>query len=202
MALLTDQELRAQMARDYAAAFRRAGLAESHAATLGDARALAELQIVAAAQRNGEIGGGGPRPKADKPGAFRPDVLQAAYDEGGFTRPTGDAVKFRSLHARPQTVSERWGYAVARISRILEGAGRAATFEDGLKNATIPALAKRFADLQGWFFTMGAPPPTNGRADPNPFRGLSSKDASRKFMRLVEDICDASTGVLGSWYVK
>ena len=111
-------------------------------------------------------------------------------------------MKFRAIHDRPQNVSERWGYATMRITRILEGAGRAATIEASVKDAQIPALAKKFADLWGWFQTFGGPPPPLGRVDPNPFRGLSPKDASRKFMRLVEDICDQSTGVLGSWYVK
>lgn len=199
--LLTLPELREAMVRDYKRGYLMAGMRESEAKSVAEARAIAELAIVDAARANGDIVENSAKRPKERP-ADRPDVVAQQFAREGLARPSGETLRFRSFHARPQSVSERWGYAVARVRRILEGSGGASTFEQGTKNATMPKLAKEFSDLYGYWLTMFAPPPPMGTVDPNPFRGLSAKDASRKFIRLVEDICDRSTGVLGSWYVK
>jgi hypothetical protein len=106
-----------------------------------------------------------------------------------------------ALYATPQRISERWGYAVARINRILEGAARANNIKAAANGAEYPELATRFAELWSYYLTRTKSPPSKG-SDHNPFRRLSDRDASRKFIRMTEDICDASTGKLGAWYVK
>lgn len=166
-----------------------------------------ELQIVDAARRNGELTGGGQRDTS--PSVIRPDELAAAQAQTGTVLTVdrdpelrGAAHRYRpnALHRNPMAVSARWGAAVARIGRILEGAA-GGTLVDATKNAQIPALAKKWVEVYGFYMTR-ARAPAFGVVDHNPFRGMSDRDASRAFMRAVEDICDKSTGVLGSWYVK
>lgn len=174
---------------------------------------VAELELVAAAARNGELHGGSPDPN---PGAVRPDVLAGAQAATGtrlevdhlekldqqLQRAPERGIRYRpvALHRNPMRESARWGAAVARIGRILEGAA-GSTLAGAVKNAQMPLLARKWSEVYAFYMTRSMPPPAN-RVDHNPFRGMSDRDASRAFMRAVEDICDQSTGVLGSWYVK
>lgn len=113
-----------------------------------------------------------------------------------------DAAPYRPavLHADPTLISEKWGAAVARIARIVEGT-RGATLAEGVSNAEVPKLAARYLETFAFYMTRSKPAPIRG-VDHNPFRGLNDKDASRAFMARVMDICDSSTSVLGHWYVK
>ena len=202
MSLLTPQELREATERDFKAAFRNSG----HVVSDEEVKriALSSLELVEAAERAGHVTTGS-RPKAERnPNAPPRDrtALQDAFADRGVHEASGDRVKYRAIHGRPQMTGERWGYACGRINRILSGIGAATTFGAAVKNAEVPRLAKKFADLWGWFLTRDMPPPPIGKVDPNPFRHLAPSDAGRKFVRLVEDICDESTGVLGSWYTK
>lgn len=198
MKLLTPAELREATERDYRAACERAGAPVDNA--LIRQAAIADLELVDAAYRNGEICG---TPKIDNdPIKERPDLIAQAHQQSGTHDADGKPLRFRALHANPQSVSERWGYATMRMYRIMEGAGRSSSLAGSAANAAIPRLAMKIVELEGNFLTRGAPPPSRGRVDRNPFRGLSDKDAARVYMRLVEDICDESTGVMGSWYVK
>jgi len=204
MPLLTPQELREATVRDFKRAFLASGRVVSDQEV--EKIALASLDLVEAAERVGDVSTA-PKSKVvkdpEEPVVERSkDALHAAFEARGVHQAEGGAVRYRALHGRPQMTGERWGYACGRINRILEGAGMATTFGEAVKNATIPKLAKKFADLYGWFLTRDAPPPPIGKDDPNPFRHLAPKDAGKKFVRLVEDICDESTGLLGSWYVK
>lgn len=106
------------------------------------------------------------------------------------------------LYKNPLEISRRWSAAVARFYRILQGAGKANNPMAAAQGAEHSKLAVRAAETYWYFMTRAAPPPPRGRPDHNPFRHLSDRDASRKFMRIVEDIADASTGVLGSWFTK
>ena len=202
MRLLSDTELREAMVRDYVRAYRAAGVREDEAKSMAESRAVTELLIVDAAKRDGLIGSNRAAKVETASAEPQPDVVGEAYAANGMARANGTTLRYRVMHQRPQHIAERWGYACARINRILEGAGGSPTFEQAVKNATIPKLAAEYADLFGWWLTMTGEAPPPGTPDRNPFRGMSAKDAARKFVRMVEDICDRSTGVLGGWYVK
>lgn len=203
--MLSPQEMVARLTASYLMSYHRAG---RNVSPMDVAReAVAELEFVDAAKRAGD------GTKVDtKPSVPRGDPLKEAQIETGTRlsreRVDIDAVTTDSphrlrpvhLHRNPMTISERWGAATARIARILEGAA-GSTLAGAVANAQIPHLAKQYTETWGYYLTRSKPPPAN-RVDHNPFRGQSDKDASRKFMRLVEDICDKSTGVLGSWFVK
>ncbi len=103
------------------------------------------------------------------------------------------------LHQKAHLVAEQWSHACARIARILEGSGQggAVTTEAATADAEMPKLAAEYLrlwKLYSWLRWCNA--------DWNPFRGLSDRDASRKFMRMVMDICDRSTGRMGGWWVR
>lgn len=107
------------------------------------------------------------------------------------------------LHANPTLISHRWPYAVMRIKRILEGVARSSSLEAAIGQAEYKTLAKEYVELYAFYLTRTRPPPRKG-SDHNPFRNLSDLDASRMFVRKVEDLCDRSTrhAGLGSWYTK
>lgn len=197
MKLLTPTELREATERDYRASFARAG----YALTDEQIRriAMSDLEMVDSARAAGDLAS--QRPATPAPIA-RPNNVAKAHEAAGTHEANGRTLKFRSLDANPQTLGARWGAAVARLARIMEGAGRAATLHGAVSNATVPRLAREWMNAYGYWLTRSAPPPTRGRVDHNPFRGMSDKDASKKLIRIGEDICDRSTGVLGSWYVK
>jgi hypothetical protein len=101
------------------------------------------------------------------------------------------------LHRQAHLVSERWAHACARIFRILEGAGKcgAITTASSVRDAEMPILANEYMrafKLYTWLRYVDA--------DWNPYRGMNESDAAKKFMRVVADICDRSTGRMGPWY--
>ena len=107
----------------------------------------------------------------------------------------------KALWANPRAVNHRWPYAVMRIKRILEGVASTSNIGSALEGAEYKKLAKRYAETYAFYLMKDRPAP-EGRVDHNPFRHLSDEDAFKKFVRMVEDICDASTGMagLGRWY--
>lgn len=204
-ALLTPQQYRERLVASYLGSYRRMyGEVDERAV---ERQVLADIELVEGARRAGDLRDAPRRDPADRPASVRPDLLAAAQAETNTKlskpRDPRDAVPYRPgvTHGNPMLVSARWGAAVARIGRILQGAGRAATFSGAVANAEIPELARRYAELWSFYTTRSAPPRSRGR-DHNPFRELSDQDAARMFMRKCEDICDASTGVLGWWYVR
>jgi hypothetical protein len=143
------------------------------------------------------------RLKQIKDGTLREDLQDLAPGLNltrGDRSATAKAYKPKALYAIPQRISERWGFAVMRIKRVLQGA-KANNIKAATGNAECPKLALEFADLYTYYLTRAKAPPTKGK-DHNPFRHLSDVDAFRVFVRKVEDICDRSTGKLGAWYLK
>ncbi len=201
---LTAHEIRDRMAAGYLESYRRAGMSLTPAEA--EALAISDCELIDAARRAGELSGGPKDPAKLNPARERPDPLLEAQREtntrlvvSGEGEP--EYQRYRFMHRNPMLISERWGAACARINRILEGAARATTFEKAASGAEYPALVHAYQELWSYFLTRQMPPPSKG-VDHNPFRHMSDSDAAWKFMRLVEDICDRSTGVLGSWFVK
>jgi len=197
---LDPQTVRQRMIRSYTAGYRRAGIAMTSREI--EQQVVSDCEIVDAARARGEISNG-PQPGAAAPAKQRVDhVAKAAAETGMRTNPDGQIVRFKVLHEDPTKVSERWGYAAGRIKRILEGVRKdTSSLVVAVEDAELGKLATEFANLWAYFKTFMGPPPRTG-PDPNPFRGLSTRDAARKFQRLVEDICDRSTGIpgLGPWF--
>jgi hypothetical protein len=100
-------------------------------------------------------------------------------------------------------MSERWSLAKGRLVRIMDGASepvrRGGAYDFRAMTATCGYPAGAYAFLSLWFsFDLRGAVQTRRH---NPFYGLSHRDASLKFVRLVEDICDQSTGTsMGSWF--
>lgn len=199
---LDPQIVRERMIRGYTESYRRAQIPMTPRQI--EQQVIADCELVDAALARGEISSG-PRPSA-KPAepapARRNLVAEAAAENGLRSGAGGTPIRFRVLHADPTTVSERWGYAAGRIKRILDGVRKdTSSLVVAVEHAECAALATEFADLWAHFKLFMGPPPKTG-PDRNPFRGLSTRDAARKFQRLVEDICDRSTGIpgFGPWF--
>jgi hypothetical protein len=101
-------------------------------------------------------------------------------------------------------LSERWMLAKGRIRRVMEGASPPIKHPDGSYDfksmtATCGYPDGAFEFLALWFsFDLRGLVQTRRH---NPFFGLSHREASLKFVRLTEDICDRSTGTsMGSWF--
>jgi hypothetical protein len=101
-------------------------------------------------------------------------------------------------------LSERWMLAKGRIRRVMEGAGLPTKHGDGSMNfhamtATCGYPAGAYEFLALWFsFDLRGLVQTRKH---NPFFGLTHREASLKFVRLTEDICDrSSTTSMGSWF--
>jgi hypothetical protein len=120
-------------------------------------------------------------------------------DGGRLVAPQGQRYRPRILYQAAHRVSERWAYACARIFRLLEGASIHKDIRMVASTAAHPKLALRFLELWANYLMRG--PLQLRKAKHNPFDGLSDKDASRKFERMVYDICDASHGFNGPWWV-
>lgn len=120
--------------------------------------------------------------------------------------PGGTPWRPRALYANPRLLSSRWPYACMRINRICEGAkpvrtsGGHVSYHESVRTAQCPGLALRYLETYFYLMTRHRPPPAVG-ADHSPFRYMTDRDALAKFVAIVEDICDQSTGKLGGWYV-
>ena len=133
---------------------------------------------------------------------------QERVEQFGLKQPgSGNIYRPYALHGNPKEMANIWPrgpWAAARIGRIVEGSYASAgkSFEETCRTATVPKLAARYLELYAFYMFRDRPAPNPPRVDHNPFRHLSDFDAFRKFTRMVEDICDASSAQLGGWYVK
>lgn len=201
----TPQALREKLVAYYMRAYTRA-YGHADRASI-ERKVVADLEYVEAVK--GAARATRPAPaRVARPPAERPNVLERSDIDPSLKglKLTKDDPNVRYyycsvLDGNPQLVSEQWGAAVARIKRILEGTGGSAVFSQAVTNATMPKLAARVIEVWSFYKNRGRPAPARG-VDHNPFRGLSNRDAFRMYQRLMMDICDRSTGVLGSWYVK
>lgn len=189
------------MAKGYLDGYRRAGIDVSFADC--ERQAAADCELVDGARASGDMSrpgpSRGPRPK-------RPDPIAEAQAETGMRilKPGehGHTLVSRALDRNPMAVSERWGFAVGRMKRILQGGVEKRSDIVAAVNGggVLAKLAAEYTEAFGNYMFRHQPPPTSGK-DHNPFRGKSETDSARILMRLVEDICDKSTGVLGPWMV-
>lgn len=188
------------MIAGYMSGYQRAGIEVTRDQV--ERQVIADCELVDSARSSGDMNRPGPS-KGPKP--KRPDPLAEAQQETGLRvireGEAGRPIYSRAMHHNPMLVSERWGAAVARLARILQGGveKRSTIVAAVTGGGKLAKLAAEYTELWGNYMFRHQPPPLSGK-DHNPFRGLSDRDASQKFMRLVEDICDKSTGELGTWY--
>lgn len=103
------------------------------------------------------------------------------------------------LDRDPRKVTLKFPAMMARIKRIMEPRGevRQRTLAKSLEEVAAPSLARRFVNLFICYQSPSMP------VKANPFRDVANpRDRARMFLRGVEDICDASTGAMGPWWVK
>jgi hypothetical protein len=130
------------------------------------------------------------------------DEWSRQRDEDGVrVAPAAPAQRYRPgvLFQRAHARSEKWSFAIGRVNRLLEGASIHADIKVVASTAAHPVLALRFLRAYAAYLMRGHLEARKSRH--NPFEGLSDKDASRKFERMVYDICDASHGFAGPWWV-
>lgn len=197
-------ELRDRTIRDYTRNMGAPGMPSTAAGI--EALAKADLRLADAYKRD-TAEGMAPTPEARA--AAKAQAREAAAEQArslgaeitrGPTRELGPQVDLPPEYG----LSERWMLAKGRMARIMSGAGMPKRHPDGsfdfvsmTATCEIPHLAYRY--LAAWFnFDLRHMPQT---ARHNPFYGMSPRDASMRLAREVEDICDASSGRLGPWFV-
>lgn len=150
--------------------------------------------------------------EAEHVAAERGGRLASELAKRGASVPDADAGwsvrNSRVLHATSVPDSQ-WSRAKMRIARICAGLTPHANIMIATSTCEAPALAREIVALQA-FVAASVPGRHTGKwtpqrpgDEPNPFHGLKPDDFGRKFMRMIENICDRSTGIpgLGPWRV-
>lgn len=183
--------LREATVRDYRRDFGRIGLPISPRQI--ERLAIRDLELVDAYERGIDKS---PRPK--KPPKKKAPLIvtpeQAADERMVPVLPEGQREKPVSL-AEFAACSARWPFAMGRVRRILEGAKPHRDPIVMTRTATHPTCALRLLRLFHDYKLR------ERESRHNPFRGLRRTDAIRKLVRMVEDICDASSNSMGPWWV-
>lgn len=191
--LLSDHELKQATVRDYKRYAERAG--QSVDANELEKLAVADLQLADAY----DAGRAPAKPSKADPDigkAQRQTLAQEAANHGAEIV-TGKTIKreLAALHAKPRPGS-RWSFAMGRLARILARPNLPS--RKPWEDCEMPALAKRVYEIKTFVALRGM---AKVGDQENPLFGLSDHDFQRKFRRMIEDICDASTGKMGHWYV-
>jgi hypothetical protein len=172
---------------------------------------LSDLDLVDAFRREE---GPPPAPAAPDPeaAARRRQAAEAAAAQAARSR-TGSEIKYTAprewgpmLDLPPEVGnSDQWRHAKGRLRRISTGAGAPVKHPDGsydfrAMTATCEYPAGAYEFLSLWF-SLDFRYVYETRLH-NPFYGLTHREASLKFVRLAMNICDASSAVLGGWWVR
>jgi len=196
-------KLRDRTVHDYATTARRNGVVPDMPAI----KRMAEADLGMVDRHESEkrrVPAPAPKKKAEQP--RRDDDPIATHERENnvkiYTRDAPTADPIRSVLDMPaHRVNDRWSHAMARIMRILEPQGDIKQLAKGgygnvVNNALAPVQARAFMNMFGFYLSP------SHRSKWNPFKGLQQTDIHRKFVRMVENICDQSTGQLGPWYIK
>lgn len=165
-------------------------------------RVLSDLAITDAVAREARHAPPPPKPDPAEVRAERRGGLDQKAAEVGATIDHGQLTVKRQPVAIAHAASlptDRWSFAKGRLARIMSGATNHPDPKIATSTCEVPALALRAYKLFAQFATARYLP--RQRDEANPFFGLSVIDRGRLLQRLVEDICDASTGRLGPWLV-
>ena len=193
--------LREATVRDYRRNAERAGIAADP--LMLERLALADCELYAATQREAPVTWtAAPDPETEARRAS--DLQRIMAEETGAELVDEDMYVVREHHPlltdvpKPQS---RWSNAVARCGRITAGlsARSGKRTRRDFDSCAMPDLAWDLWRIQCLAVLRHVPPALLGEA--NPFFGLSSFDFQRRLERMVEDICDRSTGHpgFGSW---
>ena len=187
--LVTGTALKDATVRDYRRAFERSGQSVDSAAL--DRLAVADLTL---ADNFEHVGTPKAKPARDK--ATERKTLEQEAQASGASIVTGQMIKreIASLHAKPIPGS-KWSYAMGRLARILARPNLPSRrpWED----CEIPRLAKRVYELKAFVLFRHMEKVGD---QVNPLFGLNARDFERKFRAMTIQICDESTGRLGTWW--
>jgi hypothetical protein len=98
--------------------------------------------------------------------------------------------------------TDRWSNAKARVFRICQGRTNHPDPVVATSTCEMPKLALALFKIQAFVITRHVPPwklPPGSEA--NPFFGLKPDEYMKKMQRMIEDVCDKSTGRMGPWHV-
>lgn len=189
------------MASGYLLQYQRAGLKVTLAEM--EKLAIADCEMVDNARAAGELAppSAPATPRSTDDRARAQEVI--AQETGTRMVEPGHRYRPKAFDMNPVRFSERWGYAAGRIKRILEEIQpKSSSLTAAVEGAgsSLRALAMEYIEAAAAFYHLRGRATIAGK--PNPYFGVSDKDASRMFVRAVEDICDRSTGKLGHWWLK
>lgn len=192
----TPTQVREEMVRHRVESARRAGVDASPDQV--ERGVLRDLELVEGLKRGQDTTRHRHRHRSPRSGGRRAQqTLDKRPDEGlKLVTPSGNFERPPLLHAPALAIGLKWSAAVARIGRIVEGTAPAPTPEQAVATAACPDLALE------WWKTYADYRLRHRLSRHNLFLGLSERDAARKLVRIVMDLCDRSTGRLGPWWVR
>lgn len=198
------QELREWTVEDYGRMARRFGADDDRAAL--ERRALSDLQIADAVKR-------------ETPPPLPPNVdtirhqretrqervdARAAAVGAEIQRGQVQVVSRKDplLHGKTMP-DDKWSFAKGRSARIMSGATQHSDPKIATSTCEMPALALRLYTIYACLSVARSLEKSamRFRVRDNPFAGFNAKDRVRILRRLVEDVCDESSGRLGPWWV-
>lgn len=202
--VLTPQEMRARLVASYIDSYNKLQIAMHRDAV--ERQVLADLEMVDSAKRAGDLSSGQRKAPSKTRGK---DALHAAVAEtgGGARLVDGKGKTVRSRMFDGPGGDARWRACKARVFRILQGA-QGSTLGRALQDAggsALRPLAQEVGEQYALYMVRNPFPHPCGvgcNVNGNPYCSIADSEADGKFRRKLEDICDRSTGVLGSWYVK
>lgn len=190
--------LKERTVRDYTRNYERAGFRVDPAAI--ERLAVADLNL--ADNYDAAIPDSAYVPDAAKDAAKVAEKEAAVAEEAekvGAEIVTGKMIRreLATLHASPRPGS-KWSFAMGRLARILQRPNTPS--RTPWKDCEIPHLAERAHKLQAFIALDPQRRMKKVGGERNPFYRLSDRDFERKFRRMIEDICDESSGRLGTWW--
>lgn len=199
MRLATPNELKEITIRDYMRDAARAGRSMS----IGQAERLAlrDCQIYDAVTREQRApqapAAPDPAKVAEKAAALDVEAAKvgAEVDHGQIKTRRAPVATLHKRHRK----DSRAAFVKGRINRIISGATPSRDFKVACSTAECPDLAYEVMTMYANIVTRNMP--RRAIDEPNPFAGMTERDASRMSMAILENICDRSSGRLGPWWV-
>lgn len=206
--LTTPLQLKEATVRDYTNAAKRLGLPVD--AQEIERQAVADCEVYDGVKRDAK-----PAIKREQTPEERAEIRRIRKEQlEREMAPQGmvslDKVKVRrrrikQMHEKSKRDS-RWSLAKGRVLQICRGVRAPVGKVLGDMDATIRYMTAtcEIPDLAYAVFRVRADLVVRDRMprpgdEPNPFFGMSEEDAGNLLQRKIEDICDLSTGKLGSW---
>lgn len=192
------RELREVTVRDYKRNYQRLGVDVE--GRLLERLAVSDLELVDMHRKGLDASPNYARPKPVKREAAKKAIEANPLDGLKLKTITDKKRRQNWLNMPGDQIDEKWTFMMGRLKRIADGASQSSNMLASMSTTECPDLALRIRRVMADYMLR------HRQSKHNPFTTatgsvLNDRDAFRKFRRMLEDICDASAGRLGPWWV-